>query len=106
MFDWKYIKAKCKDSTGISPLLVNGSTVSDPQGKADALSNQFQSVFYRRGYFKYKLNDNSFITSISFSTSGIQTLLYNLDPNKAQGPDNLICPLEQFTNIHHRIREH
>ena len=42
---WKYIKAKCKDSSGISPLLVNGSIVSDPQGKAVALSDQFQSVF-------------------------------------------------------------
>ena len=42
---WKYIKAKCRDSTGISPLLVNDSIVSDPQGKVAALSDQFQSVF-------------------------------------------------------------
>jgi len=28
--------------------------------------------------------------AISFSTSGIQTLLYNLDPNKVQGPDRIV----------------
>jgi len=76
---WKYIKAKHKDSTEISPLLVNGSTVSNPQGKAAVLSDQFQLVFTIEDTSNVsKLDDNSFITSmpaISFSTSGIQTLL-------------------------------
>ena len=30
---WKYIKAKRRDSSGISPLLVDSSIISDPQGK-------------------------------------------------------------------------
>ena len=72
---------------------MNGSIVSDPQGKAAALSDQFQSVFTLEDTSNIpKLDDNSFITpmpTISFSTSSIQTLLHNLDPNKAQGPDKI-----------------
>ena len=86
-------KGSARITSGISPLLVNGSIVSDSQGKAAALSDQFQSVFTLEDTSNIpKLDDNSFVTpmpAISFSTSGIQTLLHNLDPNKAQGPDKI-----------------
>ena len=44
---WKYIRAKRKDATSISSLLVNGSLISESKGKATVLSDQFQSVFIR-----------------------------------------------------------
>ena len=44
---WKYIRAKHKDASRVSPLLVNDSLVSDSVGKAAAVSDQFQSMFTR-----------------------------------------------------------
>jgi hypothetical protein len=44
---WKYIKTRRKDQVGIQSLKVNNQTVTDDQGKAEALANQFQSVFTR-----------------------------------------------------------
>jgi len=44
---WKYIRAKCKDATSISSLLVNGSLISESKEKASVLSDQFQSVLAR-----------------------------------------------------------
>ena len=90
---WKYIRAKRKDASGVSPLLVNDSLVSDSVGKAAALSNQFQSVFTREDVSNIpNLNDNNHIApmpTISFTTAGIQSLLSDIDPNKAQGPDKI-----------------
>ena len=64
---WKYIKAKRRDSSGISPLLVNDSIVSDPQRKAAALSDQFQTVFTLEDTSNVpKLDDNSLCQQFQF----------------------------------------
>ena len=89
---WKYIKAKHRDSSGISPLLVDGSIISDPQGKAAVLSDQFRSVFTLEDTSNVpNLDGNTFapMSAISISSRGIQAQLDNLDPNKAQGPDKI-----------------
>ena len=89
---WKYIKAKRRDSSGISPLLVDGSIISDPQGKAAVLSDQFRSVFTLEDTSNVpNLDGNTFapMSAISISSRGIQAQLDNLDPNKAQGPDKI-----------------
>ena len=44
---WKYIQARRKEPSGVSTLLIDNQSVSDPKGKAITLSNQFQSVFTR-----------------------------------------------------------
>jgi len=46
---WQFIKSKRKDRTGVATLKVNGTTISDSKGKADALNQQFESVFTREG---------------------------------------------------------
>jgi len=60
--------------------------------KDKALNNQFQSVFTVED-----LNNTPEIGTVNFHTmqsiqiseSGIQTLLHNLDANKAPGPDGI-----------------
>ena len=42
---WRYIKAKKQDNSGVSTLNVEGETIEDSTTKAEALNNQFQSVF-------------------------------------------------------------
>ena len=65
----------------------------ESEWKAAALSDQFQSMFTRENTSNIpNLNDNDHIApmpTISFTTSGIQTLLSDIDPNKAQGPDKI-----------------
>ena len=43
---YTFIKHKKTDSTGIKTLKKNGSTVTDPEQKADLLNNHFYSVFF------------------------------------------------------------
>ena len=74
----------------VLPLLVDGSIISDPQGKAAVLSDQFRSVFTLEDTSNIpNLDGNTFasMSAISISSRGIQAELDNFDPNKAQGPD-------------------
>ena len=90
---WKYIQARRKEPSGVSTLLIDNQSVSDPKEKAITLSNQFQSVFTREDLSSVPvLEANTCIQampSISFNVNGIQNLLSNLDPNKAHGPDEI-----------------
>ena len=42
---WKYIRAKRKDTSEISTLIVDGIACTDTKAKAEALNNYFKSVF-------------------------------------------------------------
>ena len=42
---WSYVKCKRRDQITIPQLDVNGTTVSDPQEKANAINNQFSSIY-------------------------------------------------------------
>ena len=90
---WKYIRTRRKDSSGISTLLVNDQFISDPEGKATTLSNQFQSVFTREDLSSVPsldtINHIPTMPAISITSNGIKNLLCNLDPNKAMGPDKI-----------------
>ena len=44
---WRFIKFNKTDNTGIAALKTEGSTVSDPVEKAEALNKQFQGAFTR-----------------------------------------------------------
>ena len=90
---WKYIRIRRKESSGISTLLVNDQFISDPEGKATTLSNQFQSVFTREDLSSVPsldtINHIPTMPAISITSNGIKNLLCNLDPNKAMGPDKI-----------------
>lgn len=88
---WKFIKNKAIDFNGVAPLKVNGQLTSDPKLKAEALNNQFQSVFTRETEFVSDTPHPVFdsMTPIFISTPGVRQLLSKLDPTKASGPDNI-----------------
>ena len=90
---WKYVKNLRKDRVGVSPLKVNGKVLDlDGAEKADALNNQFYSVFTNGDLTNLPLADlepHTSMSDISFSIDGIVNLLQCLDVNKSPGPDGI-----------------
>lgn len=81
-----------RNSDSIAPLKENGFLVSDNPGKARILNTQFQSVFSKD--LGSELPDKGpsphpSMSDIIITTDGVEKLLKNLNPNKAQGPDNI-----------------
>jgi len=87
----KYIKALRKDSTGIPPLRLKNQLITDAQEKADALNNQFYSVFTDEDLFEIPENTDTKVSShiplITFSVTGIEHQLNLLNTHKSSGPD-------------------
>ena len=87
----KYIKAKKKDTNVISTIMADGSPLSDTIRKAEALNNQFRSVFTQEDTDNIPTmtttadigNSLPNVPEISFSLNGIQQALCNLQVNKA-----------------------
>ena len=90
---WKYIKSKKQDSQGVAPLRTNGQLLADSAGKAQALSDQFCSVFTRDTPETADLRAEgpSYppILDLHINTPGIAKLLQGLNPSKASGPDEI-----------------
>ncbi|KAL8590830.1 hypothetical protein ACOMHN_052181 [Nucella lapillus] len=90
---WAYVKSKGQESQGVSPLKnTEGYLKSDNCSKAEIPYNQFKSVFTEedlshmpdKGDSPYQAMDD-----ITVTEKGVQTLLRNLQPNKATGPDSI-----------------
>ena len=87
---WKFIKYKATDFNGVASLKVDGKLINEPKLKAEALNNQFQSVFTNETEFINQLPRRApTMPNIHISTSGVLKLLTNLNPSKAPGPDSL-----------------
>jgi len=79
----------------ISTVTVDGIPLSDTLSKAEALNNQLKSVFTHEDLDNIPTmsiktdTGNPFpnMPDISLSLNGIQQALYNLQINKASGPD-------------------
>ena len=82
-----------KKSTSSIPLLtMDDCKVINAKNKAIALNGQYQSVFTVEDLTNMpEIGTGNFHTMqpIQFSESGIQTLLQNLNANKAPGPDGI-----------------
>ena len=66
--------------------------ISDPKDKAEALNEQYTSVFTRELTNTLPIIESSQFSSMSdimFTIPGIEKLLQNLNPAKASGPDLL-----------------
>ena len=89
---WQFIKSKRKDRTGVATLKVNGTTISDSKGKADALNQQFESVFTREGPLANDLLPASPYPAagdIEINVAGVRKLLERLTVHKTAGPDRI-----------------
>ena len=96
---YTYIKHQRSSNTGIPPLKVNGELVSTPKAKAEALNDQFKSVFgegieYTEEDFTSKVQMKpvemiSTLTEVKVTEEGVLKMLQSLDPYKACGNDNI-----------------
>lgn len=96
---WSYIKSKRTDYVGIPSLKQNGKLLHDPVAKAEALNDQFQSVFSTSDkitpeQFQDKCNIPSepqypVMTPFNITNEGVEKLLKGLKPGKAAGPDGI-----------------
>ena len=90
---WNYIKSLKLNAFGISTLTTKfGNTVSLAKAKADALNQQFQSVFTSENIQSMPAMDNlgfRMIAPLVIDPTGVFNLLTNLKENKAPGPDGI-----------------
>ena len=88
---YKFIKNTKTDNNGVSTLIRDGKTCSSPKEKADALNQQFASVFSPISDSLPNLGTPKApkIQDIVITTNGIAKLLSKIKPNKASGPDNI-----------------
>ena len=90
---WKYIKSKKSDNIGVAPLKVKGKLESNPQKKAEALLDQFKSVFTRNDSDELppvSLQIKDSLSNIKIETKGVEKLLSDIKPSKASGPDQIL----------------
>ena len=88
---WSFIKANKRENIGIPTLRVNDRPITDDRDKANALNNQFTSVFTSERY-PIPVIDPSLYSSmppLDIGTNCIIKQLKNLNQNKATGPDEL-----------------
>ena len=88
---YKFIKNSRTDNSGVATLTKDGKTLTSPKDKANALNQQFSSVFSPILDYIPSLGPAKApkIKDIVFNTSGIEKLLRNSKPNKSSGPDNI-----------------
>ena len=90
---WTYAKRKRQDNIGgVGPLNFQGESHTDPLAKATVFANYFSLVFTNEDTFcipTMKSEPLPCVDSIQIHVEGVAELLSNIDPNKANGPDNL-----------------
>ena len=87
---WSFIKSKKRDQVGIPALLSGTKLVTTAKEKAEALSNQYESVFTQERMDQIPDKGPSPFPSMNdivINTAGVVKLLKQLNPRKAIGPD-------------------
>ena len=80
------------ENTGIPPLKSGGKLCTTDSEKAQALNNQFQSVFNVEDPSNIPTKNASqypTIGNLSIGTEGVAKQFANINPNKACGPDEI-----------------
>lgn len=96
---WTYIKSKKSNDVGVAPLKDSNVDVKD-----NLLSNQFKSVFTKENLDNIPpLGPSPYpdVPSTVFTIPAILTILNNVNPKKANGPDLIPCRIlkEAVTEI-------
>ena len=87
---WSYVKSLRQDFNTIPTLKTKSSIpAASDQAKANALVNQFSSVFTKENLDTLPTlpQDYPDMPDISFGEEGVYKLFNNINPNKAGGPD-------------------
>ena len=89
---WSYVRSKRRDMTGIPVLKVDGKEITTGREKAEALSEQYDSIFTNEDLIDIPClltPPAPRIKELALDVNGIQKLLKKLDPKKANGPDQI-----------------
>ena len=89
---WQYTKSLKANNSGIGIFSVNGEDYSDMNGKAEALSCQYISVFTDEDLTSLPTMDGTpfpTIENLHIDVEGINKLLLGINPKKASGPDGI-----------------
>ena len=88
---WSFIKLKKTESVGIPTLVAGDQPKVSDKDKANALNNQFKSVFTAESAPIPGKGPSPFtpIPTLEFGMAGVSKQLESLNPNKACGPDEL-----------------
>ena len=93
---WTYVKHRRSECGGLTALRVNNMLVTDSKLKADALNQQFQSVFSAKTNNNKAENSDLYKTDmrhLHVGREGVLKLLRELKTNKATGPDGVSARL-------------
>ena len=90
---YAYINSRQKVRTQINSLIVQNKTITDGKEIANALNNQFQSVFVddsdKTELPEFTKRTNESISDISFSPEKVTAYLRKMKQDKSQGNDNI-----------------
>jgi len=88
---WSYVKKLRSNYSNISTIRCQNKVLTSSIDKANALNQQFLSVFTQEDPIIPTLPPNQLpeTDNITFTSNGIKRILENLDPSKSAGPDNI-----------------
>ena len=86
-----------KEQISINTLHYNGETYTDSEDKANALNNQFVSVFTNEDQSPLPHISNKPTPQLTVNVDGVFNLLNKIEPNKAAGPDGIPPRLSKET---------
>ena len=89
---WSYVKLKRTDNIGVPTLKTGTKVCNSDIDEAEALNDQFHNVLsIPKGKitFFYGVSPFESIPSLSIDACGVLSQPRQLNPNKAQGPDEL-----------------
>jgi hypothetical protein len=89
---WSYIKSIKTNGSGVGTLMVNDLGILSAKAKAEALSDQYRSVFTYEDVSNIPQparNQFPTIDELNFDVHGIDKLLKNINIKKASGPDGI-----------------
>ena len=99
---FQYINSLRKECSGVPTLKQGDRLITDTIGKAEALNDQYQSVFTKeppgpipdKGPSPYQAMEDPFITE-----AGVLKLLQNIKVDKATRPDSIAARVMQETAV-------
>ena len=99
---FQYIKSLRKECSGVPSLKQGDRLITDTIGKAEALNDQYQSVFTKeppgpipdKGPSPYQAMEDPFITE-----AGVLKLLQNIKVDKATGPEAIAARVMRETAV-------
>ena len=97
---WSLVKRLRKNYQPVATLHVNDELKTSSISKAEALNQQFYSVFTKEDSNIPFISSPQYpnMPNIVFTTNGIQKLLQDLKPGKSAGPDNIPTWILNHTN--------